>query len=133
MFFAEYFVEMKLAPTANVPSPQEGLAFTERFVVPTLEAFERLCADGIIVAGGPVVASMSFAFIARADSPRQLEEIVAALPLWPRAVTTVTPLARFSDRAETVRRRVAKLRASLDDASAPTERTAPAAPAAGRV
>lgn len=116
---ADFLVEMKIAPASVVPTPQEGLAFTERFVLPTLEAFERLMAAGKIVAGGPQLGSMGFTFIARAESPQQLEEIVATLPLWPRAQTTVVPLASFSDRLTTVRHRLNTLKTSLAASAVP--------------
>jgi hypothetical protein len=113
MTTSDYLVEMKLAPVANVPTPQEGVAFTERFVLPTLEAFERLVAEGHILAGGPLLAGMGFSFVIRAASPAQLEALVATLPLWPRAQTTVVPLASFGDRAATVRERLATLKARI--------------------
>lgn len=108
----DYLVEMKITPSSVVPTPQEGIAFTERFVLPTLEAFERLAASGKILAGGPQLGAMGFTFIARAENTQQLESIVATLPLWPRAQTTVIPLASFSDRLTTVRHRLHTLKAS---------------------
>jgi hypothetical protein len=110
---ADYFVELKISPASVVPTPQAGIAFTERFVLPTLEACERLSAAGKILAGGPLLGAMGFTFIARAESAQQLEEIVATLPIWPRAQTTVVPLASFSDRLATVRNRLNTLKASV--------------------
>jgi hypothetical protein len=109
----EYLVEMKIAPAANVPTPPEGIAFTERFVLPTLDACERLQAEGHIVAGGPLLAGLGFTFIARTDSAQQLEDIVSSLPLWPRSQTTIVPLGSFSARTRHVQQRLAALKAKL--------------------
>jgi hypothetical protein len=110
MLSHDYLVEMSFAPFASPPSPQEAVAFTERLALPTLEALEKLSAAGLIVAGGPALASVGFAFIARASSPAELEEMVAGLPLWPRAQTRVVPLGTFESRAATIRNRLLKVR-----------------------
>jgi hypothetical protein len=105
-----YLVEMSFAPFASLPSPQEVVTFAERFALPTLEALEKLAAGGRIAAGGPTLASVGFAFIARAASPQELEEMVAGLPLWARAQTRVVPLGTFESRAATIRDRLRKAR-----------------------
>lgn len=107
----DYLVEMKIAPTGTVLTPQEGAAFAERFVLPTLDACARLRAAGQIVAGGPVLGAMAFTFVVRVASARQVDEIVSGLPFWPRAQTTVVPLGSFEQRAEAVRQRLAANRA----------------------
>ena len=118
MTSTNYIVEMKLAPTGTIPTPQEGIAFTERFVLPTLSACEKLVASGKIVAGGPVLGTMGFTFIARAESPQQLEEIVNVLPIWPRSQTTVVPLGTFESRAAAVRQRLEANKAAVQAAAA---------------
>jgi hypothetical protein len=110
MRFHEYLVEMSFAPFASLPSPQEAAAFTERLVLPTLEALERLAGSGRIAAGGPALAAPGFSFIARASSPEELEERVAGLPLWPRAQTRVVPLGTFEGRSASVRERLRNAR-----------------------
>lgn len=109
----DYLVEMKVMPAANVPTPQEGVAFTERFVLPTLDACERLVAEGHIVAGGPTLATLGFSFIARAESPQHLEDLLTTLPIWPRSQTTVLPLGSFAARSHNVRERLAANKARL--------------------
>lgn len=116
----DYLVEMKLAPTGTIPTPAEGIAFTERFILPTLDACEKLATTGRIVAGGPVVGVMTFAFVARSESAQQLEELVTSLPVWPRAQTTVTPLGTFHHRAEAIRQRLVATKAALEKASTAT-------------
>jgi hypothetical protein len=106
----DYLIEMSFAPFASLPSPQEVVTFAERFALPTLEALEGLAAAGRIVAGGPALASVGFAFIARAASPQELEEMVAGLPLWTRAQTRVVALGTFESRAATIRGRLQKAR-----------------------
>lgn len=121
----DYLVEMKLAPTGTIPTPAEGAAFTERFILPTLEACETLVATGRIVAGGPVLGVMAFSFVARADSAPQLEAWVTSLPLWPRAQTTVTPLGTFQHRAVAVRQRLAVAKAALAKSAGAASGAAP--------
>jgi hypothetical protein len=106
----DYLVEMSFAPFASLPSPHEVVTFAERFALPTLDALEGLAAAGRIVAGGPALASVGFAFIARAATPQELEEMVAGLPLWTRAQTRVVALGTFESRAATIRGRLQKAR-----------------------
>jgi len=110
MTTTDYLVEMKARPITNVLSPSEAVALSERYVLPTLEACDRLVQEGRIVAGGPAVAGMSFTFVLRADSPAQVEEVVTALPIWARTETTIVPLTSFAGRAHAVRARVERLR-----------------------
>ncbi|ACB75411.1 hypothetical protein [Opitutus terrae] len=116
----EYLVEMTFSPFATLPSPAELVAFTERFALPTLEALQQLRDAGRIAAGGSALAAGGFIFVARADSPDQLEQMVAGLPSWPRAQTRVVPLGSFASRAATVRQRLAQARARAADAGATT-------------
>jgi hypothetical protein len=113
----DYLVEMKIAPTGTVLTPQEGAAFAERFLLPTLDACERLRAEGRIVAGGPVLGAMAFTFVVRGESVRQVDELVSGLPFWPRAQTTVVPLGSFELRAAAVRQRLAASRAGATGGS----------------
>ena len=106
----EYLVEMSFTPFNSPLSPQEVAAFTERFVLPTLEACQKLKEAGRIIAGGTALAAVGFTIIARVDSPQELEDMVAGLPLWFRAQTRIVPLGTFESRAATVRQRVAKAR-----------------------
>jgi hypothetical protein len=115
----DYFVEMRFAPFASLPTPQEAVAFTERLVLPTLETLAALRAAGKILAGGALLAATGFAFIVRVASPQELEEMVGGLPLWPRSQTSVIPLGSFEDRAATVRTRLQGVRAAAQENGAP--------------
>ena len=116
----DYLVEMKIAPSANILTREEGIAFTERFVLPTLQTCENLTASGKILAGGPILGAMGFAFIARADSARHLEDIVGSLAIWPRAQTTIVALGTFATRAAAVRERLASNKAVRTGSSSST-------------
>lgn len=108
----EYLVEMTFAPFATLPSPAELAAFGEKMALPTLEACRALSEAGRIVAGGPALGAIGFHFIARADSPQDLEEMLSGLPLWPRAQTRVVPLGTFEGRAGRLRSRLAQVKAA---------------------
>jgi hypothetical protein len=112
----EFLIEMTFTPFASLPSAAELVAFIERLALPTLEALERLAASGRI-AGGPPLAGGGFTFIARAGSPAELEERVAALPLWPRAQVRVTPLATFGSRTARMRERLARAKLAAQEPS----------------
>jgi hypothetical protein len=113
-----YLIEMTFAPFASLLSPAEAAGFMERTVLPTLEACEKLQESGRILAGGTALGAGGFAFIIRVDSPAELEEAVAGLPLWPRSQTRVLPLGTFSARAATARKRLAAAKAQLEPAAA---------------
>ena len=107
----EYLVDMRLADSARSTTPAEGLTFVEQYILPTLELGERLAADQRILAGGPVSGTIGLAFIIRADNAAEIDEIVTGLPVWPRMVTTVTPLTTWSGRRNALRSRLDRLRA----------------------
>jgi hypothetical protein len=112
----EYLVEMNFAPFASPSPPQELVAFIERMALPTLDALGKLASSGRIAAGGPALAASGFSFVVRAESPEGLEEMVAGLPLWPRAQTRVVPLGTFAGRAAAIRGRLAKAKAAAQPA-----------------
>ena len=109
----DYLVEMTFTPFGTPPTPPELVSFTERFVLPTLEACQKLREAGRILAVGPALAAVGFSFIARVTSPQELEDMVGGLPLWPRAQTRVVPLGTFESRAATVRQRLALAKARV--------------------
>lgn len=112
----DYLVEMTFTPFGSLLTPQEVIAFTERFALPTLDGLQKLAAAGRILAGGTPLAAAGFSFIARASSPEDLEEMVTGLPLWTRAQTRVVPLGTFESRAATVRNRLARAREAAPQA-----------------
>jgi muconolactone delta-isomerase len=107
---------MKLASSARPTTPQEGVAFIEQFIFPTLEICERLEDEKKILAGGPVGGAIALAFVIKAESIQELDELVESLPIWPRMETTVTPLTSFDGRKAALRSRLERLRTTLQTA-----------------
>ena len=107
----EYLVDMRLADSGRSTTPAEGLTFLEQYILPTLDLCKKLAGKDRIVAGGPVSGAIALAFIIRANSAPEIDQIVGGLPVWPRMVTTVTPLTTWSDRASGLRSRLERLRA----------------------
>jgi|SRR5580765_3378827 len=106
--FMNYLVQLKLA---NRPgTPQEGTAFIEQSILPTLEMCKRLEAQKKIVAGGPLSGAIALALIVNAKSAEELDGLISSLPVWPRMETTVTPLSTFDVRMQAVRARLEELR-----------------------
>jgi len=116
----EYLVDMRLADSGRSTTPAEGMMLLEHYILPTLERCQQLAAEHRIVAGGPVSGAIALAFIIRADSAQEIDAIVADLPVWPRMVTTVTPLTTFADRANGLRPRLERLRAGAPRGDAVT-------------
>jgi len=114
-----YLVEMSFPPFTTLPGPAELINFIERQALPTFDALEKLQANGRILAGGTSLAAVGLSFIIGADSPQDLEDTIAALPLWPRAQTRVQPLGTFASRAASARERLAQLKTRLAEAPVP--------------
>ncbi len=108
----EYLVQMKLAASSRPATTEEGIAFIERFILPTLEECKRLETEHKILAGGPLGGAVALALVLQADSNREVGQLVESLPVWPRMETTITPLIRFDDRAQAVRARLQQLKAT---------------------
>ena len=109
----EYLVQLRLAAGSRPSSFEEGAEFIEQFILPTLELCQRLEAEQKIVAGGPVGGAVALALVVRADSNREVDQLVESLPVWPRMETTITPLIRFEERAQAVRSRLQEMKTRL--------------------
>ena len=107
----EYLVDMRLADSARSTTVADGLVFIEQYILPTLELGEKLAGEHRILAGGPLSGSIGLSFIMRADTAKEIDEIVTGLPVWPRMVTTVTPLTTWAGRRNALRSRLERLRA----------------------
>jgi len=104
-----YLVQLKLA--SRPANPQEGKAFIEQMILPTLELCKKLESEKKIVAGGPVSGSIGLSLIVSANSAEELDGIITGLPVWPLMETTVTPLGTFDVRAQAVRARLEPMKA----------------------
>jgi hypothetical protein len=58
-----------------------------------------------------VSGAIGLAFIIRADTANEIDDVVTGLPVWPCMVTTLTPLTTWSGRANALRPRLERLRA----------------------
>ena len=94
----KFLIEIDQVKTAAPPTRQAGREFIEQIIFPTLDCADQLARAGRIVAGGPVAGRIALRFIAEADSPQQVDELVSSLPLWTVAETRVTPLIEFGER-----------------------------------
>ena len=94
----KYLVELD-HPKSGVPlSDEAARAFFEGVILPTVARAEQLVQEGHILAGGAVAGRIALRFIAEAETPAQLDQLIASLPVWTIAETRVTPLVDFSER-----------------------------------
>ena len=107
----QYLVQMKLVAHGRPTTPEEGAAFIEQYIFPTLELCKKLLDEKKIVAGGPVSGAIGLVLIVNAESARELDDLITSLPVWPRTETAVTPLSSFEGRAEVLRPRLERLKA----------------------
>ena len=118
-----YLVQMRIVPQGRPMSKEEGVVFFEEFIHPTLELCKRLEAEKKILAGGPISGTIGLALVVKADSAKELDDLVTSLPVWPRMETAITPLTTFEDRALSIQRRLRDLRDKrpAHDVSRPAE------------
>lgn len=98
----QYLVQLRLANPARPTAAEEGLAFIEQYILPTLERCEELQTRNKIIAGGPVSGAVALDLIVTADTAQELDEVITGLPVWPMMETTITPLTTFADRRHAV-------------------------------
>jgi muconolactone delta-isomerase len=111
----QYLVQMKIVPEGRPMNAEDGKVFFEKFIQPTLELCKKLQVEEKIIAGGPISGTIGLVLIVKADSARELDDLVTSLPVWPRMETEITPLTTFEDRALSIQRR---LGGSRDERSA---------------
>ena len=107
----QYLVQMKLVPQGRPTTTEEGAAFIEQFIFPTLQLCKKLLDQKKILAGGPMSGVIALVFIVNAESARELDDLLTSLPVWSRMETDVTPLTTFEGRAETLRPMLEQLKA----------------------
>lgn len=113
----QYLVQMKLVPQARPVTTEEGRAFIEQYIFPTLERCKKLQDEKEILAGGPMSGAIGLVLIVNAESARELDDLITGLPVWSRMETEVTPLTTFEGRAESLRPRLEQLNAQTRRAS----------------
>ena len=107
----QYLVQMKIVPEGRPKGVEDGEIFFKEFIRPTLELCKKLQDDEKILAGGPTSGTIGLALVVRADSAKDLDDLVTSLPVWPRMETAITPLTTFEDRALSIERRFSASRA----------------------
>jgi len=99
----QYLVQMKLVTPGRPTTPEEGAAFIEQYIFPTLELCKKLQDEKKILAGGAVSGTIGLVLIVESESAREVDALITSLPIWPRTETDVTPLTTFEGRAEILR------------------------------
>ena len=113
----QYLVQLKLSGSARPMTPEDGIAFIEQFIFPTLELCKKLQEEKKIAAGGPVSGAVALALIVNAETAQELDEIITSLPVWPRMETEVTPLTTFDDRRQSLTARLEALKTQAREMS----------------
>lgn len=107
----QYLVQMKLVAPARPTTVEDGIAFVERAIFPSLEMCKKMQDEKKVLAGGPMSGAIGLALIVNAESARALDDMITSLPVWPRMEVEVTPLATFEDRKQSLLPRLEKLKA----------------------
>lgn len=100
-----YLVQGKLV-AGRPTTAEEGVAFIEQVIFPTLEMCKKLQDEKKILAGGPISGAIGIAMIVEVGSALELDELIEGLPIWTRTEVTVTPLTTFEDRIKAIRPRL---------------------------
>lgn len=111
----QYLVQLRLVSSGRPMSPNDGVAFIEDLIFPTLEQCQKLQAEKKILAGGPMSGSVALALIVAADSAQELDDVIASLPVWPRMQTEVTPLTTFDGRRRSLLSKLGELKAQASE------------------
>ena len=110
-----YLIEMKLSSSARPKDPQDGIFLIKRYILPSLEICRKWQAEGKMLAGGPVSASIQLAFVLEVESVQELDDVIESLPLWPLMETSVTPLTTFEGRIQAVQSKLKQLKSLVQD------------------
>lgn len=98
----QYLVQLRLSSSGHPTTQEDGIAFIERYIFPTLALCKKLQEEKKILAGGPLSGTIAFALIVNAESARELDDLITSLPVWPRMETEVTPLTSFDVRMQSL-------------------------------
>jgi muconolactone delta-isomerase len=111
----QYLVQLRLKSAAIPKTREEGIAFIEQYIYPTLELGKKLQEERKILAGGPVSGTIALAFIVSAESAKELDDVVTGLPVWPLMEPEVTPLSTFDARKQALLPRLEQLKAKAPE------------------
>jgi hypothetical protein len=107
----QYLVQLRLSGSARPTTQEDGIAFIEQYIFPTLELCKRRQEEKKILAGGALSGTVALALIVNAESARELDDLITSLPVWPRMETEVTPLTSFDVRMQALLPRLDALKA----------------------
>src|SRR5215831_12623847 len=107
----QYLVQMKIVPPGRHHECGGGNSLLRRVHPPPLKLCKKLEDEKRILAGGPISGTIGLALVVKADSAKELDDLVTSLPVWPRMETAITPLTTFDDRALSIKRRLDDSRA----------------------
>ncbi len=107
----QYLVQLKLSSSARPTTQEDGIAFIEQYIFPTLELCKKLQQEKKILAGGPLSGTVALALIVNAETARELDDLITSLPVWSRMETEVTPLTSFDGRMQSLLPRLENLKA----------------------
>ena len=107
----QYLVNMDFIEPGPLMTPQQLAPVAQNMVVPTLEACNKLMAEGKIRGGGVVAGGRSFVFIADVADNDELDKLVQGIPAWLVCKTIVTPLQDFENRLQQNRKFVEQMKA----------------------
>src|ERR1700761_4801153 len=95
----KFLVQLNIIPQARPKNNDEGKVLFRNLIQPTLTQCQKLEEQGTILAGGPISGTIGLALVIKAETVKELDQLVSSLPVWPVMETTVTPLTTFADRA----------------------------------
>jgi muconolactone delta-isomerase len=98
----QYLVQLRLSSSARPMTPDDGIDFIEQFIFPTLKLCKKLQEEQKILAGGPVSGAVALVLLMKAESARELDDLITSLPVWPRMETKVIPLTTFDARLQSL-------------------------------
>jgi muconolactone delta-isomerase len=96
----QYLVTMDFVDPGPLLPIQQYVGMMRQAVLPGHKALLNLKSEGKILAGGYPVGERAIAFIAEADSPKELDSLLMEIPFWGITKTKVTPLQEMEDRRD---------------------------------
>jgi muconolactone delta-isomerase len=106
----QYLVQFRLKSSASPKTPEKGIGCIEQYTCPTLGSGQMLQEEKKIIARGPVSGTVALAFIASAESAKELDDVVTGLPVWPLMDTEVTPPSTFDAGKQALRPKLEQLK-----------------------
>src|SRR5712692_2889312 len=72
----QYLVQMKVAAYGRPATQEEGAAFIEHYIFPSLEMCKKMQEENRVLAGGPMSGTIGIAMIVEAGSALELDELI---------------------------------------------------------